>query len=843
MRKFLFHIALVLTLLCMTKPSFAVSWVTGYVLEQDGFTPIQDATVSLSGVSVAGDTLAYQFMSDSTGFYEAEIEEGMYLIWASAEGYETDYWYDSLWVDVGWYVEDIDFFLSEICYPVSYVTAQQFADSFVLVSWSMNDSVSNDSLRLRSFQYFDLFRRRFDEAPVLLASHLTDTLFMEMNWNTVGWGQYSWGVSCYYEGNRGHSDTVWSAALDKNMTTVFELDATTNVGLSAQGALASLYDTVGHFYQGVLDADGHLTLPDVYRSTYSLLVQLDGFEDFIADSIVVMDSTQIEIELTEMIQVVDSLYVSSTGWAIWQLEGERNRNLQYFEIKLNDSVVGTTLDDFFQFDVTALQPGQTCRAQVRPVYLSDTCNWVSKDWVYKECAVYQGCESLEWTADENGVTLSWTYPEDENVLGMVLYRDGEYLGFVSEDFYFDAEAIMEDSLLYCVRVVYDGPLDGNYYSMSCPTCIVADFPVYCDPPEHLEAENYWESDSDYGALVSWGNRPEPVATWLHYDDGIFKNSLGGNGDPLIFWSIRFSAEDLQEYAGMSMKMVSLFDVGAGTYQLWIYEGGEEAPRTLIHSQNITMFGSYAWHNEMITSLVEIPENEPIWVVVGQQGLSRPAAVCADMGQPDGRWVSLDGDHWTDMHTYNMHYTWMLRAFVTNRSGRTVPLENDGFVLQQYNLYRSFDNADYRQIASVSAVEGQDFYQYRDVLVGTESGMFYYKLTALYLSDEGETCESDFATSLYHPDENYVVIDDHWNVIDNQLDVLKVYPNPSTGSLLVKAEGMRQVSIFNVLGQSVLDREVQSDEAQFDLSGFADGIYQLLVTTETGFYSKRFVLSK
>ena len=54
----------------------------------------------------------------------------------------------------------------------------------------------------RSFRYFELFRRRAEGAPVLLASHLTDTVFMETGWNNLPWGQYCWGVSCHYEGNR-----------------------------------------------------------------------------------------------------------------------------------------------------------------------------------------------------------------------------------------------------------------------------------------------------------------------------------------------------------------------------------------------------------------------------------------------------------------------------------------------------------------------------------------------------------------------------------------------------------------------------------------------------------------
>ena len=212
-----------------------------------------------------------------------------------------------------------------------------------------------------------------------------------------------------------------------------------------------------------------------------------------------------------------------------------------------------------------------------------------------------------------------------------------------------------------------------------------------------------------------------------------------------------------------------------------------------------------------------------------------------MGNPDGRWVSLNGTEWHDINYYNLHYTWMLQAFVTNRSARL--RDNNGFVLQDYHLYRSYDNVDYQVIAVIPSADGQDFYQYRDVLVDDDHNAFYYKLTAHYLSDDGEECESDYAASLLNPDVQFVVVDDHWKVNDNQLNTVSIYPNPSSGQLSVEGRGLRRLSVFNALGQRVLEREVQAESVQLDFSGLTNGIYQLQVTTEDGLVSKRFVLSR
>ena len=391
-------------------------------------------------------------------------------------------------------------------------------------------------------------------------------------------------------------------------------------------------------------------------------------------------------------------------------------------------------------------------------------------------------------------------------------------------------------------MVHDGPTDGTYYSMSCEECVVAFFPVFCDPPMKLEGENYWNNDSDYGTLVSWGERPDPIYQWLHYDDGVYKQSLGGDNEPIIFWSIRFEVADLEPYLGCSLKKISLFDVGAGVYQLWIYVGGETSPRTLVWSQTMTLHNANAWHEEVLSTNLEIPEVEPIWIVVGQQGLSRPAAACADMGNPNGRWVSLDGEHWTDMSNFNMHYTWMLRTYITNRSGRMAELKSEKHVLQQYNLYRSYDNIDYQLIASVPAVEEQVFYRYRDMLVDDGHEAFYYQLTAVYLSEEGEICESDFAASLHYPENQYVYIDNHWSAGENEASLLQLYPNPANTEIHIELPGMQHIAICNGLGQVVFEKDVDYS-IRINLSSLSDGLYWVRVVTQNGVATKPFVVAR
>ncbi len=980
MREWMRIVALLAFVLMGPRLAMSQALVAGEVDEQDGVTPIENATVTFSGIDVLGDTVVYRFLTDSLGCFSDSINAGVYRVWASAEGYQTVYQADSLEIEDGQFFFGLSFVLHETYHPVNYVAARQYTNDLARVSWSMSapvltedfetgdfsrvawkndlsdypwtidtlhahlgrccmksgcegaeggtsrievsvyvpmegqmgffskissesswdlgrfyldgvkkmecsgeedwtefrfditrgehvfrwdyvkDATVNvgddcfyvddirfyieDSARLtRSFQYYDLFRSRLSEEPVLMASHLTDTVFMDMNWGSLPWGQYRWGVSACYEGNRGHSDTIWSTFLDKDMTTTLEIQATTNAGLQPVGATVSLtsHSGQGNEYQATLNANGYVLLPAVYRDSYDIRVHLDGFLDYVSDSAVsVFEPTRIEVELSEETNGIDSLYVSSTGWAIWTLGSSQNRDLLYYEIMLDGEVVGTTTAATFQFDVSSLNEGDTCTAQVRPVYHTDVCEWISCLWVYRPCGDFPGCSSLAWALNGEALLLSWNYPEGD-FLGAILSRDGEFLAFTEGSSFVDETVTLHGEVEYCLRLVYDGPTDGTYGSMSCEECIVAVFLTYCDPPVKLDGTTYHDNDDDHGALISWGERPEPVDQWLYYDDGIFKRTLGGE-EPRIFWAIRFEADDLVDYVGMTLRKVSIYDAGAGTYQLWIYVGGDTAPRTLVRSQNMSLTNTQAWHVETVSPAYEIPPDEPLWIVVGQQGLARPAAACQDTGRANGRWVSLDGETWTDMHSFNMHYTWMLRAFVTNQAGRTAELDLDGFNLQQYNLYRSFNNTEFQQIASIPAIDGQLYYEYRDNLAEDDHEDVYYRLTAFYLADNGETCESDYAATLNNPDQNYVAIDLTSTNEYQSLD-FKLYPNPTSNQITIELEGMQKLRICNTLGQVLLVRQVKSNIVQFDLSAFENGVYWLQVATQNTVTAKTFILSR
>ncbi len=77
-----------------------------------------------------------------------------------------------------------------------------------------------------------------------------------------------------------------------------------------------------------------------------------------------------------------------------------------------------------------------------------------------------------------------------------------------------------------------------------------------------------------------------------------------------------------------------------------------------------------------------------------------------------------------------------------------------------------------------------------------------------------------------------------SILDNNIEGFNYYPNPTTGLLYLKAiDNINNVSIYNLLGQKVITKEVQSMNTQIDLSGLTSSIYlmQVEVNGQTGTY--------
>ena len=71
---------------------------------------------------------------------------------------------------------------------------------------------------------------------------------------------------------------------------------------------------------------------------------------------------------------------------------------------------------------------------------------------------------------------------------------------------------------------------------------------------------------------------------------------------------------------------------------------------------------------------------------------------------------------------------------------------------------------------------------------------------------------------------------------------KIYPNPTSGLVTIECENMLSVSVYNTLGQCVLQQEVTGHQTTVGLQDRPEGLYLLRVKTESGIVSKRITIA-
>lgn len=416
----------------------------------------------------------------------------------------------------------------------------------------------------------------------------------------------------------------------------------------------------------------------------------------------------------------------------------------------------------------------------------------------------------------------------------------------------------DDEYDFCVRAVYSD------YGMSCPECVTIDAPMICIAPEDLYAEEIFNENGESGIQLTWPYQAPPMSEWLYYDDNTPVTAIGLNGGAM-YWAVMFPAESLSEYIGTSVTKVKVYDLGSETGEaaVLVSYGSLFNPGESIAIKSFSFDGNAGWKEVELPQAVEITGEDNLWITVFQSGMSHPAAVSADCGDPNARWISANGMQWQDLGAFGAQYelTFMLRAFVTNEAETEADVTRELITLEtpevnpsdikvsmldkpvfapratefsHYNIYRGTSEDNFEVIATTT--EGTYFDT--DVEAGET---YYYKVTATYVDGDDE-CESEAANSFYQPNKNYVVVD-YTSIVENGVSSMMIYPNPAKDNMIVKAEDMKRITIVNTMGQVVYDQEVMSDSKEINMSQFESGVYIIRITTGNGMATSRVTVVK
>jgi len=414
-------------------------------------------------------------------------------------------------------------------------------------------------------------------------------------------------------------------------------------------------------------------------------------------------------------------------------------------------------------------------------------------------------------------------PSDYEFVGSMLRRNGEIITgdlLAEEDTYLD-EDLPEGTYNYEVTVVYreiDNP--ENTFNRSCPLTATVNVVEDCSEPYGLNGTAQYQPVS--GITLSWNFGAE----WLHYDDGNMQGSTGTTGT--FSWGVQFPSDVLEQYAGTSITKVSMMNRFGGEYTLQIYSGSETEPQTILCQQTFVTEGNIDWVDILLNNPIRIDLTQNIWVVISNYGISYPACFSTNTGNPNGRWL-YDGENWADAANYGLDGTWMLRAYVTTSTN-----SKD---LTHFNIYKGMDNDNYELLTQVEATEPGQFSYFDDI---NENGTYSYKVTAVHQNTE--ECESTPAMSV--KGEDHIDVDFNQTSINENATVsASVYPNPTNGTVTINVEAMTQVTVFNTVGQVVYNERVNSDNLTLDLGTFGNGIYNIVIVTESGISTSRISVVK
>ncbi len=271
-------------------------------------------------------------------------------------------------------------------------------------------------------------------------------------------------------------------------------------------------------------------------------------------------------------------------------------------------------------------------------------------------------------------TLSWTVKGEES-MWRIAYSTNSNFDPDQPDFFMDVRsnpATINENL----------DADQTYFAYVRATCDEEDVSAWsnmvsfttleaCPKPTNLTITDLmptsavvnWSSNNEIEfeyALVPSSDKSDR-GSWLYYDNGTYSSSIGTGGSD-VYWAVMFPADMLNEDMLTKVSMYEASDANsAEPITIYVYSGGENAPETLLYEETVETEQLNAFHEVTLTQPVIFDASQNLWIVLKEYG-SYPAMGCNNTGDPNGRWISLNGTEWEDVTTYDLDYTWMIRGY-------------------------------------------------------------------------------------------------------------------------------------------------------------------------------------
>lgn len=217
--------------------------------------------------------------------------------------------------------------------------------------------------------------------------------------------------------------------------------------------------------------------------------------------------------------------------------------------------------------------------------------------------------------------------------------------------------------------------------------------------------------SESGSVVTFQYKSGTQENWYYYDDGTYSTSIGNGNNP-FWWGIMLPAGTIQSVDPKltHIAIAEMEDYNTQPIDIAIYSGGaipQESNK--IYTQTVEPEAANTWHVVALDHPVSIDKNKNLWITLSEGTDSYPALVSEDTGDPNGRWVSVDGIEWFDLADAgdNLNYTFMVRAYIeglTNEDIETVESDKSAVgghkILQNGQLFILRDGKIYNILGTI-----------------------------------------------------------------------------------------------------------------------------------------------
>lgn len=395
------------------------SGLSGHVFEQDGTTPIANATVRFKGRNILGDVINITFQTDSNGYYEGDVDAGSYRVSASKNGYTTTTLSNNVNIIFG-QAQTVNINMIESYGTVSNVTVQAQSNT-ANISWSGKGD--------RSFSGYKVYRTLAENEVYtsantnVVATGLSGTSCSDNSWANAAPGVYKFGVAKCYAGNRTEHNTVYACNVyDGSLPFGYISYNITNPTSTATVINANLDLRGGDYYDGYVYAyDGNRNFYQIDYQTGAIVYQ--------RQTTMLMVDCAFDYSTGRMYGTyAGNIYIINLADGEATLVGNTGlQSLHTLACTLNGRLYGISYSDGILYtinkntaEITAIGPtGQDCLVvqSANFDHNTETLYWAGYDDNTHGFLATVDVETAETTifATNTGEQTSWFIPFDENL--------------------------------------------------------------------------------------------------------------------------------------------------------------------------------------------------------------------------------------------------------------------------------------------------------------------------------------------------------------------------------------------------------------------------------------------